>query len=111
LQIAPRAFDSSHPKSLARGGRETGVTRPCSGEEGHRRRGPRGGKVSGAHGGLIGPCVKGRGDWKGGPRREPEAAAEGSTTMAMLRRSTSVKVLHISSSELWGRYWCSQLET
>jgi hypothetical protein len=111
LQIAPRAFDSSHPKSLARGGRETGVRRLCSGEEGHRRRGSRGGKVSGAHGDLIGARVEGRGDRKGGPRREPEAAAEGSTTTAMLRRSTSVKDLRISSSELWGRYWCSQLGT
>jgi hypothetical protein len=90
----------SIPRSLARGGRGTGVRRPCSGEEGHRRRGSRGGEASGAHGGLIGPRVEGRGDRKGGPRREPEAAAEGSTMMVMLRRPISARNLRVSTSEL-----------
>jgi hypothetical protein len=89
---------------LARGERGTGVGRPCSGEEGHRRRGPRGGEVSGAHGGLIAPCVKGRGAREGGSRREPGVVAEGSTTTMMLRRPASVKDLRMSSSELRGRY-------
>jgi hypothetical protein len=73
------------------------------------RRGPRGGKVLGAHGGSIAPRVEGCGGWERGSRREPEAAAEGATTMAMLRRSTPVKNLRASISESWGRYWCHQL--
>jgi hypothetical protein len=90
----------SIPRSLARGGRGTGDRRPCSGEEGHRRQGPRGGEASGAHSGLIGPRVKSRGDRKGGPRREPEAAVEGSTTTAMLRQPILARNLRVSTSEL-----------
>jgi hypothetical protein len=102
---------SSNPWSLARGGRGTEIGRPCSGGEGHRRRGPRGGEAPGAHGGSIGPRVEGRGGREGGSRREPEAAAEGSMMMVMLQRPMLVKNLHMSSSELWGRYWRSQLGT
>jgi hypothetical protein len=101
----------SIPRPLAGGGRGSEIRRPCSGGEGHRRRGPRGGEASGAHGGLIGPRVEGRGGRGGGSRREPEAATEGSTTTVMLRRPMSVKDLRMSSSELWGRYWGSQLGT
>jgi hypothetical protein len=75
---------------------------------GHRRRGPRGGKVLGAHGGSIAPRVEGCGGRERGSRREPEAAAEGATTTAMLRRPTSAKNLRASTSESWGRYWCRQ---
>jgi hypothetical protein len=88
-----------------------GVGRPCSGEEGHRRRGPRGGRASGAYGGRNEPRVEGTGGRERGSRREPEAAAEGSTTTAMLQRPTSVTDLRMSSSESWGRYWCTQLGT
>jgi hypothetical protein len=87
------------------------VGRPCSGKEDHRRRGPRGGEASGAYGGQIEPRVEGRGGREKKSRREPEAAAEGSTTTVMLRRPTSMKDLHMSSSESWGRYWCNQLGT
>jgi hypothetical protein len=89
----------SIPRPLAGGGRGTEIRRPCSGGEGHRRRGPRGGEASGAHGGLIEPCVEGRGGREGGSRREPEAGGEGSTMTAMLQRPTSVKDLRMSSSE------------
>jgi hypothetical protein len=60
--------------------------------------------------GILG-SFEGRGDQKGGSRREHEAAVEGSMTTAMLRWLTSVKDLRMSSSELWERYWCNQLGT
>jgi hypothetical protein len=85
--------------------------RPCFGEEDRRQRGPRGGRASGAHGGQIEPRVEGRGGQERGSRREPEAAAERSTTTAMLRRATPVRNLRASTSESWGRYWCRQLGT
>jgi hypothetical protein len=90
---------------------EAGVGRPCSGEEGHWRRGPRGVRASGAYGGQIEPRVEGRGGRERGSRREPEAAAEGSMTTAMFQWTTLVKDLRMSFSESWGRYWCNQLGT
>jgi hypothetical protein len=53
--------------------------------------------------------VEGRGGRERVSRREPEAAAEGSTTTVMLWRPVSAKDLRMSSSDVWGRYWCSQL--
>jgi hypothetical protein len=85
--------------------------RPCSGEEDHRWRGPRGGRASGAHGGLIAPRVEGRGGREGGSRREPEVVAEGSTMTVMLRRPTPARNLRASINESWGSYWCRQLGT
>jgi hypothetical protein len=89
---------------LAEGGRGTEERRPCSGEEGHRQRGPRGGEVPGAHGGSIGLLVEGRDGRERGSPREPEATAEESMATAVLRRSTLVKNLCVSFSELWGMY-------
>jgi hypothetical protein len=60
--------------------------RPCSGDGGHRRRGPRAGKGSGAYGGLVALLVE---DWDGRrerSRRAPEAAAEGSPLTVVLQR-------------------------
>jgi hypothetical protein len=57
-----------------------------------------------AHGGSIGLLVESEEGWKGGSRRKPEAAAEGSMTTAMLRRPMSARDLRVSISELWGRY-------
>jgi hypothetical protein len=56
-------------------------------------------RASGAYGSQIKPRVEGRGGRERGSRREPEAAAEGSTTTAMIRRPTSVKDLRMSFSE------------
>jgi hypothetical protein len=80
---------------LAGGGRGTEERRPCSGGEGHRRRGPSGGEVPGAHGGSIGLLVEGRGRERGSPR-ESEAAAEESMATLVLRRSTSAKDLRMT---------------
>jgi hypothetical protein len=110
LQITPCTFVSSNPRSSARGRRGARIGRPCSGEGGRRRRGPRGEEVSGAHGGLNAPHVEGCGGRKSGSRRESEAAAEGSTMTAVLRWPASVRNLRMSFSESWGRCWCNQLE-
>jgi hypothetical protein len=77
---------------LVGGGRGTEERRPCSGGEGHRRRGPRGGEVPGAHGGSIGLLVDGRDGRKRGSPWEPEAVAE----------ESMVKDLHMSFSESIG---------
>jgi hypothetical protein len=55
---------------------KTEGSQPCSGGEGHRQRGSRGGGVSGAYGGSIGPLVEGRDGRERGSPRESEAAAE-----------------------------------
>jgi hypothetical protein len=81
-QTAPWAFDSSHPWSLAGGGRGTEIRWPCFGGEGHRRRG----EASGAHGGLIGPCVEGiggrEGDLDGSPKRRWRVSDDGDALAA-----------------------------
>jgi hypothetical protein len=92
-------IDSNRP--LAGGGRETDESRPCSGGEGHRWRGPREGGVPGAYGGSIGPLVEGRDARERGSPRDPKAAAKGSMATAVLRQSTSVKDLRVSFSESW----------
>jgi hypothetical protein len=84
--------------------------RPCSGDGGHRRRGPRAGKDSGAYGGLVALLVE---DWDGRnsrARRGPKAAAEESTAATVLRRSTSAKVLCMRASESRGTCRYNQLE-
>jgi hypothetical protein len=95
----PKLLILSIPRPLAAGGRGTEIRRLCSGGESYRRRGPREGEASGAHGGSVGPRVEGGGGRKGGSRWEPEVAAEGSTTTVMLWWSTSVKDLRMSCSE------------
>jgi hypothetical protein len=75
---------------------------------GHRRRGPRGGKVSGAHSGPIAPHVEDQGDRRGLLQQESEVVAEGAMLTAMLRWPTPAKNLHASTSEPWERCWCRQ---
>jgi hypothetical protein len=60
--------------------------RPCSGDGGHRRRGPRAGKGSGSYCGLVALLVVDGDGRNSRVRRGPEAAAEGSTAMMMFRR-------------------------
>jgi hypothetical protein len=59
---------------------------PCSGDGDHRRRGPRAGKGSGSYCGLVALLVADGDGRNGEVRRGPEAAAEGSTSTARLRR-------------------------
>jgi hypothetical protein len=57
----------------------------CSGDGGHRRRGPRAGEDSGAYGGSVASLVEGWGGRKEGSRRGPEAAAERSPSTVRFR--------------------------
>jgi hypothetical protein len=60
--------------------------RPCSGDGGHRRRGPRAGTSSAAYGGSVAPLVEDGDGRNGGVRQGPETAAEGSTATTMFRQ-------------------------
>jgi hypothetical protein len=110
VHITPWTFDSSNPRSLAVNQSRARRGRPCSGDGGHRRRGPRAGKGSGTHGGLVALLVE---DWDGRrerSRRGPEAAAERSPSTAVLRRWTSAANLRTSFSETQGTCRYHQLE-
>jgi hypothetical protein len=65
VHITPWIFDSSNPRSLAVNQSRARRGRPCSGDGGHRRRGLRAGKDSGAYGGPVALLVE---DWDGRER-------------------------------------------
>jgi hypothetical protein len=109
MHITPWVSIPSNPRSLAVNQSRARRERPCSGDGGHRRRGPRAGEDSGAYCGLVALLVE---DWKGRNRRArrgPEAAAEGSPSTAVLRRWTSAASLRTSFSETRGTCTCNQL--
>jgi hypothetical protein len=86
MHITPWVSIPSNPRSLAGDRSRARRGQPCSGDGGHRRRGPRAGEDSGAYCGLVALLVE---DWKGRnsrARRGPETAAEGSPSTAVLRR-------------------------
>jgi hypothetical protein len=84
--------------------------RPCSGDGGHQRRGPRAGEDSGAYGGPVAPLVEGWGGRKEGSRRGPGMVAARSPSTARFWRSTSAKDLRTRSSESRGTCRYNQLE-
>jgi hypothetical protein len=110
LQETPCTSISSNPKSLGWEPNRAERGRPCSGDGGRRRWGPRGGKGTGAHEGPYAPRVEGWNGRKEGSRREPEAAAEGSTATRVLRRWTSAANLRTRTSESWGTCTCHQFD-
>jgi hypothetical protein len=67
MHKTPWSFDSSQPRSLSRKPSRAREGRPCSGDGGHRRRGPKAGKGSGTHGGLLALLVE---DWDGQRERD-----------------------------------------
>jgi hypothetical protein len=85
MHITPWVSIPSNPRSLAGDRSRARRRRPCSGDGGHRRRGPRARKGSGTHGGLVALRVEDGDGRNGGVRLEPEMTAEGSPSTAELR--------------------------
>jgi hypothetical protein len=110
LQKTPWTFNSSNTRSLGWDPNRAKRRRPCSGDGGHRRRGPRAGKGLGAYGDPVAPLVEGWGGRKSRARRRPETAAAGSTSTTRLRRWTSTKDLCTRTSESRRTCTCNQLD-
>jgi hypothetical protein len=91
------------------GGDGARLQRRCSGEGVRQRRSRGWGEARGEQGGSIEHLGEGWGGRKGRSPRRTEAAAERSTAMAMLRRSTFVKALRTSIGEPWVMHCYIQL--
>jgi hypothetical protein len=110
LQETPWVSESSNPRPLAVNPNRVRSGRPCSGDGGHRRRGPSAGIGSGAYCGLVVLRVVDGDGRNSGIRLEPEVTAEGSTATRVLRRWTWAKILRTRTSESWGTCTYQQLD-
>jgi hypothetical protein len=110
LHKTPWSSISSNPKPLVWEPRQSKVRRPCSGDGGHRRRGPSAGIGSGAYCGLVALRVVDGDGRNSGVRLEPEVTAEESPSTAELRWRTLATDLCKSFSETQGRCRYYQLE-
>jgi hypothetical protein len=110
LHKPPWTSIPSNPRSLDWEPKQSKAGRPCSGDDDHRRRGPRSGKSSGSYCGLVALLVVDGDGRNGEVRLEPEVTAEGSPSTAELRWRTSTSNLRTRTSESWGTCTCHQLD-
>jgi hypothetical protein len=110
LHKTPWTSIPSNPKSLAVNPNRAKRGRPCTGDGGHRRRGPRAGKGSGPYCGLVALLVVDGDGRNTGVRLEPEVTAEGSPSTAELWWRTLATDLCKSFSETRGKCGYYQLE-
>jgi hypothetical protein len=110
LHLTPWRSFSSNPRSLGMNPSRAEQWRPCSGDGGRRRRGPRAGIGSRAYCGRVGLRVVDEDDRNSDVRPEPEVTAEGSTATRLLRRWTSANNLRTRTSETWGTCTCHQFD-